>query len=315
MSDELVKYFKHSQSIVESEHIGKGTRIWAFAHILPGAKIGEDCNICDHVFIENDVVIGNRVTIKCGVQIWNCITIEDDVFVGPNVTFTNDLFPRSKRYPESWGKTVVQKGASIGANATILAGTRIGENAMVGAGSVITNNVPRNSIVKGNPARIQGYVDTPQVQIEKSPKIRDKEKTVQLRARDAKLYFMPLIEDIRGLLTFGEINQPLPFIPKRYFLVFDVPSKHIRGEHAHRKLHQFMVCVSGSCSVMLDDGDNRDEVILDSPTLGLYVPPLIWGVQYKYTPDAIMLVLASDIYNPDDYIRDYEDFIKIIKKC
>jgi len=147
-------FFVHSHALCESKDIGKGTRVWAFAHILPKAKLGQDCNICDHVFIENDVLIGDRVTIKCGVQIWDGITLEDDVFVGPNATFTNDKHPRSKVYPGSWPKTLVKRGASIGANATILPGLTIGENSMVGAGSVVTKDVPAGATVVGNPARL-----------------------------------------------------------------------------------------------------------------------------------------------------------------
>ena len=158
------KFFRHLQSLVETEQVGRGTRIWAFTHILSGAVIGEDCNICDHVFIENDVAVGNRVTVKCGVQLWDGVTLEDDVFIGPNATFTNDLFPRSKHYPEAFSRTLVKKGASIGANATLLAGLTIGANAMVGAGAVVTKDVPPNAIVVGNPARIKGYVETAEKQ-------------------------------------------------------------------------------------------------------------------------------------------------------
>ena len=147
----MLAYSLHPDSLVETTRIGKGTRIWAFAHILPGAEIGGDCNICDGVFIENDVVVGNRVTVKCGVQLWDGVRLEDDVFVGPNATFTNDLFPRSKRHPVSFPKTVVRRGASIGGNATILPGLTIGMNAMVGAGAVVTRDVPPNAIVVGNP--------------------------------------------------------------------------------------------------------------------------------------------------------------------
>lgn len=146
-------FYKHPQALVETEKVGEGTRIWAFTHVLPGAIIGAECNICDHVFIENDVVIGNRVTIKCGVQIWDGLRIEDDVMVGPNATFTNDLFPRSKQ-PFNLKKTYIKNGASIGANATILAGVEIGEGAMVGAGSVVTKDVAPYSVVVGNPAKV-----------------------------------------------------------------------------------------------------------------------------------------------------------------
>ena len=129
-------------------------RIWAFVHILPETVIGNDCNICDHVFIENDIIIGNRVTIKCGVQLWDGIRIEDDVFIGPNATFCNDIFPRSKHYPEKFLQTILKKGCSIGANATILPGLTIGEGAMVGAGSVVTKSVPDYIVVSGNPAKV-----------------------------------------------------------------------------------------------------------------------------------------------------------------
>src|SRR5690349_6553267 len=144
----------HPTAIVESNQIGEGTRVWAYAHILPGARIGADCNICDHTFIENDVIVGDRVTIKCGVQLWDGVRVEDDVFIGPNVSFTNDPFPRSRRPPPKWQQTVIRRGASIGAGATILSNLTIGENAMIGAGAVVTRSVPANAIARGNPARI-----------------------------------------------------------------------------------------------------------------------------------------------------------------
>ena len=140
-------YFQHELAVVESENIGKDTRIWAFAHILPGAVIGNNCNICDHTFIENDVVVGDNVTIKCGVYLWDAMRIENNVFIGPNATFTNDKYPRSKQTPTKFAPIILKKGCSIGANATILPNVTIGENAIVGAGAIITKNVPANSIV------------------------------------------------------------------------------------------------------------------------------------------------------------------------
>jgi acetyltransferase-like isoleucine patch superfamily enzyme len=155
-----MNYFKHSHALVESQQIGENTRIWAFAHVLPNARIGADCNICDHVFIENDVIIGDRVTIKCGVQVWDGVRLEDDVMVGPNATFTNDMFPRSKQ-PFELRPTLVKRGASIGANSTILCGITIGEEAMVGAGAVVTKDVPDRAVVVGNPASIIRYLEGP----------------------------------------------------------------------------------------------------------------------------------------------------------
>lgn len=152
------KFFAHPHAIVESNHIGDKTRIWAFTHILPGAKIGANCNINDHTFIENDVVIGNNVTVKSGVYIWDGVTISDNVFIGPNVTFTNDLRPRSKQYPDVFLTTVLEEWSSVGANATIIAGNTIGKYAMVGAGSVVTCNIPNNTLWFGNPAKFKGYI-------------------------------------------------------------------------------------------------------------------------------------------------------------
>lgn len=311
-----IHYFKHSQALVETEKIGKETRIWAFVHILPGAQIGSDCNICDHVFIENDVIIGDRVTVKCGVQLWDGTRLGDDVFVGPNVTFTNDNFPRSKKYPKKFLNTIVLKGASIGANATVLAGVTVGKNAMVGAGAVVTRNVPPNAIVMGNPARIEGYVDSLRI-TDVTPGDAATIGAGQVRnttVRGVTIYDMPLITDMRGSLCFAEYGKELPFIPKRYFVVFDVPSKDVRGEHAHKTLHQLLVCLKGTCSVVVDDGCKREQILLDKPTIGVYLPPLVWGIQYKYAPDAILLVLASDVYDPDDYIRDYDEFLSLINK-
>jgi acetyltransferase-like isoleucine patch superfamily enzyme len=147
----------HSSADVQSANIGENTVIWQFTIVLPGAVIGNNCNINSHCFIENDVLIGNNVTVKCGVYIWDGIIIEDDVHIGPNVTFTNDIYPRSKHDFEL-ARTLVKQGASLGANSTIIAGITIGEYALIGAGSVVTKNIPNNTLWKGNPARQAAFV-------------------------------------------------------------------------------------------------------------------------------------------------------------
>ena len=142
----------HPLSDCKSQSIGSNTNIWQFCVIFPQAKIGDNCNICANVLIENEVTVGNNVTVKSGVQLWDGITVEDDVFIGPNATFTNDLYPRSKNPDWKLCKTVIKKGASIGANATILCGITIGNDSMIGAGSVVTKDVPDGELWVGNPA-------------------------------------------------------------------------------------------------------------------------------------------------------------------
>lgn len=150
----------HPTADVQSTAVGEGTRIWQYTVVLPGARIGRDCNLNAHCLVENDVVIGDRVTLKSGVYLWDGTTVEDDVFIGPNATFVNDKYPRSRRSPPEWLRVRICKGASIGANATILGGVTIGEHALVGAGSVVTRNVPAGVIVRGNPARVSGKFST-----------------------------------------------------------------------------------------------------------------------------------------------------------
>lgn len=154
--------FVHSHALCESDEVGPRTRVWAFAHVMAGARVGADCNVCDHVFIEAGAIVGDRVTMKNNVLIWDCVVVESDVFLGPNVVFTNDLRPRAaaKKTAADFLPTVVRTGASIGANSTILCGTEIGRHAMIGAGSVVIRDVPAHTLVAGNPARRIGLVCT-----------------------------------------------------------------------------------------------------------------------------------------------------------
>lgn len=312
----MTKAIIHPTSNVQSPNIGDETRIWQYCIILPDARIGRNCNICSHVLIENDVVIGNDVTVKSGVQLWDGLRVGDGVFIGPNATFANDLFPRSKKYPEKFLKTVIGNNASIGANATILPGITIGANAMIGAGSVITKNVPPNAIVIGNPGVITGYsgADTVKPKSNTSLPTTNKESMLEtdLGVGSAKLYELPHISDMRGSLSVAEYGKHIPFIPMRCFWVFDVPSRETRGEHAHHELHQYLICVKGSVNVVLDDGLTRTELVLDKPNLGLHIPPLVWGVQYKYSENAVLLVMASDTYDSNDYLRNYDEFVKYV---
>jgi len=301
----------HDAAICESKNIGKGTNIWAFAHVLPGAEVGEDCNICDHVFIENDVVVGNRVTIKSGVQLWNAIRVADDVFIGPNVSFANDKYVRSKQHLETHLRTNLEHGCSIGAGATILPGITIGRGAMVGAGAVVTHNVPPYAIVVGNPARISGYMGDNQ-QAEVVDRTSKALASPQVVAGKAVLQPLTQAVDMRGSLAAMEFASQCPFMPKRLFMVHGVPNKSVRGEHAHHECHQFLIAASGSVTVSVDDGKNRGSVVLSSPDRGLYIPPLTWGSQYQFSSDAVLLVLASHEYDDADYIRDYGKYLEVV---
>ena len=299
---ENAEFFVHPQGICESTQVGARTRVWAFSHVLPGAVIGEDGNINDHVFVENDVIIGDRVTLKSGVQIWDGIRLGDDVFVGPNATFTNDRFPRSKQYPDSFPRTIIEDGASIGGGAVILPGIRVGRRAMVGAGAVVTKDVPPYAIVVGNPARIVGYSETAGTAKNGAP--------VGSTVPDG-LSVLRTVSDIRGDLLAVDLPDTLPFVPRRVFFVHGVPSKEVRGEHAHHRCEQFLVCVSGSVSCIVDDGTTRHEFVLDDPSKALHMPAMTWGTQYNYSPDAVLVVFASEKYDDADYIRDYEEFVRL----
>ena len=187
---------------------------------------------------------------------------------------------------------------------------------MIGAGSVVTHDVPARAIVSGNPARIVGYVDT---------KLRPNEAaraatprpaagtSIPTSVKGVELRRLVLATDLRGSLSAGEFQRHVPFVPRRYFMVFDVPGRDVRGEHAHKSCRQFLVCARGSVSVMVDDGSASEEISLDAPDLGLYLPPMVWAVQYRYSADALLLVFASDHYDADDYIRDYDEFLAMVR--
>ncbi|RKF12374.1 isomerase [Roseovarius spongiae] len=234
------------------------------------------------------------------------VTIEAGVRLGPRVVFVEDVTR----------PILVRGSAIIEAAAVIGGGVEIGQGALVRAGAVVLRSVPPNAIVEGNPAQVVGYCSDPESG--SRPTITNKDHSdftgmtapavIDLGVGDGAMYLMRRVVDARGGLTVGEVAKELPFAPARYFLVFDVPSSELRGEHAHRQCHQFLICVHGSCRVLLDDGDRRCEVTLDRPDLGVYMPPMIWGTQYRYSRDAVLLVFASHGYDAADYLRTYDDF-------
>lgn len=312
-------YFVHEMGLCDSNIIGSGTRIWAFSHILPKASIGSNCNICENVFIENDVTVGDRVTIKNGVQLWDGMRIGSDVFIGPNVTFKNDPLPRSRNYLDEYPKTIVEDGASIGANATILPGISIGTKAMVGAGAVVTRDVPPNAVVYGNPARIQSYItpltSSPHEVFDFAADNGSSNEVSQphfVGVGDCSLWKFNAFSDMRGQLAVVDFEADLPFDPKRQFFVYGAGKKHARGEHAHKQCKQLLIALHGALSVIVNNGKSSCEIRLSSPINGLYIPAGIWGTQYQFTEDAVLAVYASHGYDNNDYIRTYSDFLDYV---
>jgi UDP-2-acetamido-3-amino-2,3-dideoxy-glucuronate N-acetyltransferase len=202
------------------------------------------------------------------------------------------------------GPTIIGAEARIGAGAIVVSGVTIGRGARILPGSVVLKSVPPFTLVSGNPAQINGYVGLMPESL--GPVTASGQITRTLKVPGVSLRPVTSVDDLRGSLME---HSSLPFVPLRTFVVMRVPNEELRGQHAHRNLHQFLVCLSGGVSVMVDDGSAQDEVRLDRADVGLHIPPMVWGVQYRYTADAVLLVYASAPYDDADYIRDYEDFL------
>ena len=282
------------------------------AHCLidTGAEVADSAVFGDYISVQKGAFVGQNVLVHGLTQIWETVRIESDVVIESNVVLQrpplNDV-----------GETVLRKGCVVGAGAVIHHGVTIGEGALVRPGSVVEQDIPPYAIVSGFPARAIGYVENVegdkaipwhlQAAFPSSPAV------VPLGVGGVTLHRLKKVCDPRGDLSVGEFPMDIPFEPKRYFLVFNVPSEKTRGEHAHHQCHQFLICVKGSCAVVVDDGKSRCEVLLESPDMGIHLPPMTWGIQYKYSSDAVLLVFTSHLYDSADYIRNYADFVQIVK--
>ena len=275
------------------------------AIISAGARLGLDVAVGPYTVVGEDAVVGDQCEIGSGVSLCRRVVLESGVKVGSNAVFVQG--------PDSSATTgtLVKRMTNIGANATIGPNVTIAARAEVRPGAVVTRSVPANAIVEGNPANIVGYVDA----VHRTDALRigasdGSAAAIESTAvKGVTLHSFSVIPDLRGNLTVGEFGQQIPFAPQRYFVVYGVPSREVRGEHAHRVCHQFLICLRGSCAVVADDGENRVEVLLDVPSRGLYLPPMTWGIQYQYSADAMLLVFASHHYDAHDYIREYEQFL------
>lgn len=254
------------------------------------AQRAHGCAIDARAFVSDDVHLGRGVS------------------VGPMATVVADEAP--------YVATVLADGAQVGANATVAAGCTVGFRARVAPGAVVLRSVPPLAIVEGNPGKIKGYVDSPQSAASRSAPASAAAQpghAVASRVRGVTLHALRTIPDLRGTLTPGEFGKDVPFAVERFFLVYGVPSSETRGEHAHHRCKQFLLAVSGSVQVLVDDGQRREEFTLDRAGVGLYIPPMVWGVQYRYTADCVLLVFASEPYDAKDYIRDYAHFLALAR--
>ena len=210
---------------------------------------------------------------------------------------------------------ILADGARVGEGAVVAPGVRIGAQARVEPGAVVTRDVPPNAVVQGHPAVIVGYVDAPAPlpQTLTGAALQSAPGVSASVVRGVQLHRLPEVQDMRGFLCAAEFDRNLPFVPRRCFWVYTVPNQQIRGEHAHLRCAQYLVAVTGRLRVVADDGERREEFWLDRPNLGLYLPPMTWGIQYGYSEDAVLMVLASDPYDPQDYVRDYAEFQKLVR--
>jgi len=251
--------------------------------------------------VDSSARLHESVSLGIGVILQGKCYLEAGVDVGPGAVLD-----------AGEAVMVVESAVRIGAGAVIGMPVKISQGAHILPGTVVTRDVPPHAVVSGNPAQIIGY--TTRIRMDAELQSENAPQEAGVRATSVlgvTFHRLPKILDLRGNLTVGEFERSIPFLPRRYFMVFDVPNSEIRGEHAHRTCHQFLICVHGSCAVMVDDGNTREEVVLDDPSLGLHLPSMTWGVQYKYSSAAVLLVFASEYYDPEEYIRDYDEFLAL----
>ena len=296
----------HGHSVDPRAEVGvailvQGVSIGAFAVVESGATLSEGVCLGAGVTVESEVSLDKRVHVGSGARLHGPLRVECDVTIGANAV----ILPGGTSDRESFAGTAIRCGASIGANATVAAGVTIGPGAIVEHGAFVDRDVPPGAIVSGSPARIRGYAGAP---LARKDRVGITSTPGATTIGGARLLALTNAKDLRGSLSALEFRT-LPFVPRRQFLVYDVASAEVRGEHAHVECHQLLICVAGSLRVLLDDGKSREDVLLDSPGAGLYIPPLIWAVQYAHSANAVLLVVASAAYDANDYIRDYDEFL------
>lgn len=277
------------------------------ACIDPAATIGLRCEIAAGAVIGAEVRLGDDVRIGPGALLHGSCHIGNASIVGAGCVLD------ASADADTMTSLVLEANVQLLAGVTIASRLTVASGAQVMPGTVVQRSVPPHAIVAGNPAQIVGYTLSVD-RSEAGAPIAVGAREIGVGAtmvRDVTLHQLPRILDLRGNLTVGEFGRSIPFEPKRYFMVFGVPNAEVRGEHAHRTCKQFLICVHGTCSVVADDGVHREEFLLDDAATGLYLPALTWGIQYKYSRDAVLLVFASEYYDNAEYIRDYKEFLAL----
>lgn len=289
----------HPTALCDGAAIGAGSRVEAFATVDPSAVVGQRCTIGQSASVGPGVTLGDGARVHAGARLVANVTLAEGVVIFENAVLGGDA------------PTAIGRDASIGANATIRAGAGVGQGAVIEPGAVVADPVPANAVVSGDRALIVGYVaNDPAPGPDVPPSVDVLTHVEDTRVPGVRLHPITSVTDMRGNLVAADFSE-VPFVPQRVFAVFGVSSEFIRGSHAHRRCEQFLICVTGSIRCLVDDGDARDEVSLDEAHRGLHMPAMIWGTQYKYTRDALLLVLASEPYDADDYIRDYDEFLRL----
>lgn len=256
----------------------------ASAMVAPDAGLGDGVNIGAGAIVESAADLADGVLVNVGAVIGRGVRIGGGVIVG--------------------------RGAVVSPS------VEVGLGAVINDGAVVTRAVPRNAVVEGNPAVIIGYVGLdgpePMKPVRHQAPTSRAHHVVDTAVGGVQLHWVPEVRDLRGALVAGELGQQLPFVPQRYFMVFNVPTAEVRGEHAHHQCHQYLTAVEGTVHVIADDGRRRQEFVLDEERMGLYLPPKTWGVQYRYSHNCKLLVMASHPYDNADYIRDYGRFLEVV---
>jgi UDP-2-acetamido-3-amino-2,3-dideoxy-glucuronate N-acetyltransferase len=300
---ESMSYTRDDSSRIENSVVDSGCVIGVGAIIRNGVKLGKNCIVGDYTILDGAITAADSVVIASHCSLRGPATIEAGVQFGPNTSISS-----SNDQP-----VTIRELAIIGAHSTIAGPLVIAERAVIDPGSVVTRNVPANVVVAGNPAKIVRYQHSRST-IARHLEHAEPGTIVSSAVRGVSTHHLPMIEDLRGNLSFGEAQRHVPFEIKRYFLTFEVVSEEARGEHAHRSLKQFLICVHGRVNIVADDGRAWEEIVLDRPNVAVYLPPMVWGLQYRFTTDAVLLVLCSEPYDPGGYIRSYAEFLDLVKR-